>query len=270
MALQQKALRSFDNIKFIERRVRAYSETAIDFSISQHEDMFAFGAEEAMSHYQSVGRSAVDAIVRALFSAQKSDFHNVLDLPCGGGRVTRHLCALFPEAAMHVGDINPNKVEAVTRAFNASPVQPGPRFTEPSATKFDLIWVGSLFTHLGDQFFREAFKWYVDALANDGLLIITLHGRTHEYRQTHHSPHVAPEVWGAASESFHSEGFGFIPYEPASPEGPYAIGTTVTSPAWIMRLVEERSDIRIVSYEEAGWVGAHDLLVVQRRPIGQI
>ena len=51
------------------------------------------------------GRTAIEVILSAMLAAGRTEFATVLDLPCGGGRVTRHLRALFPESEVYVSDI---------------------------------------------------------------------------------------------------------------------------------------------------------------------
>ena len=68
--------------------------------------MLARGLPRANEQYFEVGRSAIEVIVAAMIAAEKTEIATVLDLPCGGGRVTRHLMALFPDAELFVGDLD--------------------------------------------------------------------------------------------------------------------------------------------------------------------
>lgn len=257
-----------DILREIFNLYSAYAERKISTVISEHEDMFAHGYEDrgAMEHYMKVGRSAIDVIARAMMIAGKSDARKVLDLPCGGGRVTRQLAAFLPQAKIYVGDVNKNKVQAVVETFGAKPIDPGIDFSIPSKEKFDLIWVGSLFSHLNDWMFERSLRWYLDALDSDGILLVTTHGRRHEQLQSE-NPHVPVERWAPASESFRSIGFGFVPYNPANVDDPLEIGTTVNSPSWVMKMVESDPSVRVIGFHEGGWVDAQDVLIVQKRSI---
>ncbi len=53
--------------------------------------MYIRGLEGNLDHYLQVGRGAIDLIVAAMVTAKRTDFGKILDLPCGAGRVTRHL-----------------------------------------------------------------------------------------------------------------------------------------------------------------------------------
>jgi len=252
----------------IADRYADYTKRQVSTEISKHEDMFAHGYEDrgAMEHYLKVGRSAIDVIAEAMLAAGKSTASNVLDLPCGGGRVTRQLAAFLPEATIYVGDVNPNKVQAVVDSFGATPVDPNIDFSAAPTPQFDLIWVGSLFTHLNHWLYEQALRWYLGSLAPDGVLVMTTHGRRHENIQQA-KPHVPPETWAPASAAFKSQGFGFVPYNPANASDPLEIGTTVNSPSWVMRLIERDPSVRIIALHEGGWVDAQDVLAIQKRPI---
>ena len=69
-------------------------------------------------------------------------FPAILDLPCGGGRVTRHLKAFFPESEIHVGDIDADKLAAVTAQFSVTPFPFPHDFRGEPGRRFDLIFVG--------------------------------------------------------------------------------------------------------------------------------
>src|SRR5437763_15059707 len=85
-------------IAAIAARYDRYSRLPMTDAISRHDDMYSRREAGAMNHYMHVGRSAIRVIASALVAAAKPDVRLILDLPCGGGRVTRHLRAFFPEA----------------------------------------------------------------------------------------------------------------------------------------------------------------------------
>ena len=155
----------------------AYRVVDLSTDISSCDDMRDPG-DAGLEHYLSVGRSAIDCIARAMVLGGMTEARNVLDLPCGGGRVTRHLRVFLSEATLFVGDIDPVKVDAVCTQFSAYPIDAG-NFRGPPQRRFDLIWVGSSLTHLDENAVRSALRWFADALAVDGLAVVTLHGRRH-------------------------------------------------------------------------------------------
>jgi SAM-dependent methyltransferase len=246
----------------IRRRYSAYLASEICLDISEHDDMFVAGK---LDHYLSVGRSAIDMLARAMVLAQKERFAAVLDLPCGGGRVTRHLKAFLPEARLFVGDLNKAKEAFVIEKFGAVSINPRADFSEPSREKFDLIFVGSLVTHLGLGQYTRAVRWFIEALAPNGLLVLTTHGRRtfHLFRATFHSPE-----WQAGLRSYQETGFGYQPYEPGMPmDGPSSYGTSLSLPSWVARLVESEPGARLLSIAEGAWANNQDIVILQKKPI---
>ena len=167
----------------IADRYASYLKAPISDLISDHDDMLVRGEPGGMEHYTHVGRSAVEVIVNAMVAAAKPNVASVLDLPCGGGRVTRHLSALFPDAEIYASDLNPHKEEFVVRSLGAKSIPPNPDFARDPDRTFDLIFVGSLVTHFDAEKFKRSVNWFIRALAPDGLLVLTTHGRRHEYMQ---------------------------------------------------------------------------------------
>src|ERR1700733_11119618 len=67
----------------------SYKPSEVDRRISPGETM---GGD----NYFSIGESAVDVVVKACMASQLTEVNRVLDMPCGHGRVLRHLVRLFP------------------------------------------------------------------------------------------------------------------------------------------------------------------------------
>src|SRR5262245_16834360 len=162
--------------KKVAERYDRYIETPISSRISEYDDMFHpnFGGLE---HYFAVGRSAIDLVARAMICGGVTHITSLLDLPCGGGRVTRHFHAFFPEAELYAGDLDQNKLQFVVDEFKAHAITVDPGFTSAPAVKFDLVFVGSLVTHFQAAHFQRAVRWFIQALKEDGICIITTHGR---------------------------------------------------------------------------------------------
>ena len=119
----------------------------VDRIISPNDEMFA-GNEK---HYFGVGRDAFGIIERALISTklEPGDMETILDFPCGHGRVLRYLRAGFPKAKITGCDLNRDGVDFCASRFGSIPVYSSvdPTQIDLPRDHFDLIWVGSLFTH---------------------------------------------------------------------------------------------------------------------------
>jgi SAM-dependent methyltransferase len=245
-------------------RLRNYAAATISSNVAEHDAMLVRDHPNGMTHYLSVGRSAVEVIARALIATGKTEITSVLDLPCGAGRVTRHLSAFLPEAALFCGDLDKQGEAFVVETFGARPIVVTTDFGEAPPRQFDLIFVGSLVTHFDALLFARAVRWFIAALAPGGLLILTTHGRQHDHieRTLHH--YIDPAKWDSVSRSYAESGFGFVAYD-----GQKSYGVSLSAPSWLMRLVETDASVRIVGFEEAAWDAHQDVLVLQKRPVGR-
>src|SRR4051812_24162879 len=75
-------------------------------------------------NYFIAGRSALKAILVSLEAARvdPASVTRILDLPCGHGRVLRHLRAGFPAAEIAACDIDRDGVDFCARTFGATPI----------------------------------------------------------------------------------------------------------------------------------------------------
>ena len=85
----------------------------------------------------------------------------ILDFPCGHGRVLRYLRAEFPQAEITACDLLRDGVDFCAANFGAIPVysDPDPSRIGLPRDAFDLIWVGSLFTHFDAARWAKSFSF---------------------------------------------------------------------------------------------------------------
>ena len=103
----------------IAERWRRYHTAGVDPHISEHDDMLDAGPDGERA-YQTIGLSALRILTETMVLAGRTQFDTVLDLPCGGGRVTRHLKTFVDDAEIHVADIDEAKQAAVVEQFGAT------------------------------------------------------------------------------------------------------------------------------------------------------
>ena len=225
--------------------------------ISPNDRMFDSKYPEA---YFEVGESALSAIRLSMDAAGKERLDTVLDFPCGHGRVLRAIKQAFPEAELTASDIDRDGVDFCVGTFGARGAYSDPDLAKvnlPGA--FDLIWVGSLFTHLPDSRWWSFLDFLVERLAPEGLLIFTTHGRWSAQRiREDKSPLGSREAQLKMLRGYEASGFGFV----GSGEN-QAYGTSLTKAAAVLERVETFADLRVLSYIERGWAGHQDVVACQ-------
>jgi SAM-dependent methyltransferase len=245
-------------------RLHTYNTAPISRQISEHDIMLARGVPGAEQHYLSVGRSAIEVIAQAMISTRKTAFRKVLDLPCGGGRVTRHLVKLFPDSEIFISELDRNLEDFTATTFGAKPILSSPDFATTHGQTFDLIFAGSLVTHLDALKFQAAVKWFIGALADDGVLVLTTAGRRADHCQRTLIKTIEPSLWEVVSSDLRTKGFGYIETE-RNAAGSY--GLTLAAASWITRLIEQDPSVRIASVQECAWDNHQDVFVIQKRAI---
>jgi hypothetical protein len=105
----------------------------------------------SMQHYFYVGRSNLLTVlnvlsVRSTYRGGDAPIRDILDFGCGHGRVTRWFVAAFPKAQIHITDYQKTAVEFCVANFGCRATD-----NEIPAARFDLVWLGSVFTHLPSQ-----------------------------------------------------------------------------------------------------------------------
>jgi len=216
-------------------------------------------------HYSSVGKSALRAIVASRLLANVEDPRSVLDFACANGRVTRWLKAAYPEAELHVADINPEWADWSATTFGAQAWYSTPDLNDvgPQAPQtFDQIWCGSLATHISPTQTTALIRTFVDWLEPNGVAIVTMHGRrfvknaiarTHAYFPDPLS--IEPLLADMAST-----GFGYAPHPGQNH------GISAATHEWLVRTVRE-AGARVVAFSEHAWDNHQDVLAFQKASV---
>jgi SAM-dependent methyltransferase len=179
------------------------------------------------AHYLSVGLSAIGCID----AAGVTDPRRILDLPCGHGRVLRALAAAFPGAELTACDLDRHGAGFCAAQFGAAPVYASRDVSDLALPGgFDLIWCGSLATHLGAGDTRALLERLGAALAPGGTLVITTHGHRVAGRLADGEAdyQLTPEGIRELLEGYRETGFGYADYA-WSP----GYGVSVMVPDWL-------------------------------------
>ena len=209
------------------------------------------------------GDSALRNVRLAMAAVGKQSLDGILDLPCGHGRVLRTLKAAFPAASLTACDIDRDGVDFCAETFGATGVYSHDDLSQIELTgSFDLIWVGSLFTHLPEDRWPGLFEFLIDHLAEGGLLVFTSHGRWYaEQIRNESSPlgGVKPDQQLAMLAGYDRSGFGFAGYGERDD-----YGLSLSSPAWVMNSLRGFTDLRLALFLERGWRSHQDVIGCQK------
>ena len=193
--------------------------------------------------YMAIGESALMAILKVLVAGRLNAVRDLLDLPCGHGRVARHLRLAFPDAHMTFCDLNPAAVAFCVRHFEGAGVISKPDLTGLRFDRrFDLIWVGSLLPHLDLERVGAWLTFLCGQLRDDGVLIATFHGgwsiEMHKL-----FPMIAEDRWAQILKGYDDSGFGYASYEDGMA---YPYGINLSRPAVIVDLVSGIGGVRLL------------------------
>ena len=232
----------------------------VPLDISLNDEMF-FGNKE---HYFDVGESALHCIETALFAArrQKSSIKNILDLPCGHGRVMRFLKKAFPQAQLTACDLNLDGVAYCAQAFGAIPVFSRKEIDEiPLPGKFDLIWCGSLLTHFPVEKCVAFLQLFQRLLLPGGILVFTTHGRGCENGlATGKNKHgLSDGQIARLLGAYRRIGFGYVDY---SSQAEY--GFSLCHPSFVTANFIPGDHCRLLGYHEHGWDKRQDVVFIQK------
>lgn len=219
-----------------------------------------------LEHYYDVGESALRSIEAALVASRRprSTIGRILDLPCGHGRVMRFLRHAFPQAELVACDLDRSGVDFCARMFSAVP-----EYSEPEPDRIphqgvvDLIWCGSLMTHLSEQKCLDFMRFFHRILGHRGLLVFTLHGRfcQRELATGRNRHNLTDHQITELLERYRRDGFGFVRYA-TSPEKDY--GFSLAHPSFVTGRLIEGLPWRLIGHHESGWDGRQDVICLQK------
>jgi 2-polyprenyl-3-methyl-5-hydroxy-6-metoxy-1,4-benzoquinol methylase len=242
---------------------QAYERRGVIMRVDERDKEFGHNIE----HYLSVGADALRVIVNALVGNLRSPPTTILDFPSGSGRVTRHLRAFFPNANITVCDLYDYHVQFSADTFAAEGIISQEDLNKVDFGKtFDLIFCGSLVTHLPADLFEATLQLVSRSLTDFGIAIVTLHGRHSEYRQQNLPlKYYDPDLFELADSELHEIGFAYTDYDQGVKrvfDKQFRYGISFSRPHWTMRLLEKDFSRRILGYIERGFDAHQDVLIL--------
>ncbi|MEI9476922.1 MAG: class I SAM-dependent methyltransferase [Deltaproteobacteria bacterium] len=210
-------------------------DLAVDRTISIMDTMQCVDQPE---EYFVAGRSALFAIQECLRAAGFNNAPNsILDLPSGHGRVLRWLKVAYPQASIVACDTDRDAVDFCRKQFGVEGVysEVDPRCI-PISDKFELIWVGSLLTHLSRYLWDTWLTWFREHLTDNGILVLSTNGITaarfirHKYSFWIQD---LPNEGVQLHEDYAAAGFGYVDYQTKA-----GYGLSLSQPSIVMGILE--------------------------------
>lgn len=232
--------------------------------IHMDDQMLISERPEHLRHYIEDAQSAIWNIQQSLAAVGRSfaDIEACLDFACGYGRVTRLLATELLPYKVTAYDTDRQAVRFCASEFGVRPLPARSRDPALKPHAYDLIFVGSLFTHLRWVGCLDVLEQLVGALRRGGLLIFSTQGAT----CLAHLDWYGPEFIEAASE-FSAEvertGIHFVPYRRV---GKPDYGITIHAKWFIEKAMAEQfmNTTTFVRFEERGWDRHQDVWTYQR------
>ena len=209
------------------------------------------------NHYFGVGLSAIECIDAALSAANVKDPQKILDLPCGHGRVLRFLVHRFPKATVTACDLDTDGVDFCTETFQVEGVYSRVDLNTLSVGEnFDLVWCGSLLTHLDQPRIIALLEFFKRHLSSNGILIFTAAGdRVRDWMTGGEFNYgIAKPAIPVITETYRKSGYAYTDY-PYMPD----YGISLSSPEWIRARIADIGGLREVYFAEHGWDNHQDV-----------
>jgi len=209
-------------------------------------------------HYLSVGLSTIRCIESAFEGSNGSEsISSILDLPCGYGRVLRFLKPRFPDAEITASEVDDDMLRFCERAFSVNSAKSNVDFDKLNLNKkFDLIWCGSLITHLDVPFVINLLKFFYRHLSPNGMCVFTTHGKfsADSIQKGSITYGLSVVAQNEVLSRFHETGYGYADYE-----NQHGYGISAVSHERMLAIARDIGEWDEVLFMERGWDNHQDV-----------
>lgn len=178
--LPEKLIFPAETFEMVSKWQRKSPNTSLE--IHKNDIMFLFSLhhhygnwEEALDEYFTTGHEMAQALATKA-NEHSQDIQSVLDFGSGYGRVSRFFPSVFTQAKVWVSEVKQQSLDFQREQFSFNTID---HTEDPSSfnnsKKFDLIFAGSVFTHLPENRFIEWLKILISSLSENGILIFSCH-----------------------------------------------------------------------------------------------
>jgi SAM-dependent methyltransferase len=216
-----------------------------------------------LNQYRAFGDSAANFVVETLSEHRgrsAEDVRACLDFGCGYGRVLRVLIDRFPNAAMSVCDLDADGARFCADEFGARMIPVQADVGRLDLQQYDVIWMGSVLTHLASGPGRDVMEVLAGHLRPEGILAFTTHG-VHAIEHIDEFGPVAAEAAERIRSDVDSGGFAYLPYEHYRSD---SYGLAWHSEHYVHQLAQEieGTKLEVLAHRPDGWEGIQDLWAV--------
>lgn len=238
--------------------------------IHPDDDMFTGSIE----HYESCGKEFADIVSNAA-KLVSLPVPQILELPCGYGRVTRHLVKHFSPEQIFVADAMASAVNFCMEQFGVSGVkvvEPLNEFTNIPTGSFDVAAMGSLITHLSEDSTEAVLRHFLSKLSLQGVAVVTTHGvRAHEILSADSNWfELTPSDRELLKVAYQEERFGYVQYAPDHSFERKTVdcvgksyGISLIPHCWMLETVK-RLGYSVIDYQKGGWDNHQDVFVIAK------
>lgn len=236
--------------------------------VHQNDLMLFDASRDSIENYLRAARSAVDALGAALHAVD-SDMARVtscLDFGCGHGRVLRLLQQHVPGPNITACDLDEEGVRFCAAEFGAKPLVSSWNIEDIALERYDLIWSGSVFTHLDVDACDQLLKRLGDSLLPGGLLVFSMHGAF----SLGHLAHLYEKGYAQEAEVIRREvgerGICFRHYDPSWGTFDGSYGMTWHTREYLEERASSLSDgaLKTAYFAPQGWDHHHDVIAFQK------
>lgn len=230
---------------------------SVNTKISERDGMFN---PSNPRQYFRCGAEAAQICLEGLRSADLTpgEVSRVIDYACGYGRVTRFLRASFPAASILGADIDQRALSHLeaTQAERTHLLD-GSCDALPVEGKVDLIWVGSLFTHVPRDYVAGLLTSMRQIISDRGVLVFTMHGEyvIDRLKSREKTYNLSDDGMRDIIEQFSGSGYGFSVYP-----GRTGYGISAATRGQVTELLNA-AGFKLVSFATRGWVKHQDAYV---------
>lgn len=243
-------------------------EIAVAAPIHPNDDMF----DGSIAHYESVGSQMTQFVQRAVkLSGSKNP--TILELPCGYGRITRHLAKKFKAADLHAADIVAPAVDFCSSTFGVLGhhlADPLFEFATLENAKFDVAAL-TLIPHLSQADAQSAIKHFFSKIRSGGVAVITTHGvRSRERLSETDCYSVGEEARKRLLSSYDAGQYAFVDAQlknssraKIAKEVGKSYGVSMIPERWLRTFCEENK-LTIMERTVGGWDDNQDVYFIRK------